>query len=40
MSETWHGYAMERFTFEDREAIVVFPKEVRPGTCVYIFYFF
>lgn len=30
--ETWHGYEMTRFTFEDREAIVVFPKETRPGS--------
>jgi len=29
--ETWHGYKMERFQFESRDAIVVFPKEVRSG---------
>lgn len=29
--ETWHGYEMIRFPFEDRDAIVVFPKAARPG---------
>jgi len=29
--ETWHGYKMERFQFEDREAIIAFPKEARSG---------
>ena len=29
--ETWHGYEMTRFTFEDRDAILVSPKETRPG---------
>ena len=30
-AEYWHGYELKRFSFEDREAIVVFPKEVRAG---------
>lgn len=30
-TELWHGFEMTRFTFEDREAIIVFPKEARPG---------
>ena len=29
--EIWHGYEMIRFPFEDREGILVFPKETRPG---------
>lgn len=31
-SEYWFGYQMSRFTFEDREAIIVFPREARPGS--------
>ncbi len=31
MTETWHDFRMERFEFEGREAIVVFPKEAREG---------
>lgn len=31
-NETWFGYEMTRFTFEDREAIIVFPKSVRSGS--------
>lgn len=31
-TELWHGFQMTRFTFEDREAIIVFPKEVRSGS--------
>ena len=30
-TELWHGYPVSRFTFEDREAIIAFPKEVRSG---------
>ncbi len=30
--ENWFGYQMLRFTFEDRDAIIVFPKEVHPGS--------
>ncbi len=30
-AELWHGFEMTRFTFEDREAIIVFPKEARSG---------
>lgn len=30
-TELWHGFEMRRFTFEDREAIIVFPKETRAG---------
>lgn len=27
MSELWNGYQMERFTFEDKEAMVIIPNE-------------
>lgn len=30
--ENWYGYKISRFTFEDREAIIVFPKETHPGS--------
>lgn len=29
--ELWHGYRAENFAFEDREAVIVFPNETRPG---------
>lgn len=28
---TWNGYEYLEFQFEDRDAIIVFPKQVRPG---------
>ena len=31
MAETWHGFKMERFVFEGRDAIVVYPDKVREG---------
>lgn len=31
VKESWHGFEMERFMFEEREAIVVFPKAAREG---------
>lgn len=31
MKEIWFGYSAERFSFEGRDAIVVFPREVRAG---------
>lgn len=31
-NETWYGYPMIRFAFEDREAILVIPKEPREGS--------
>lgn len=31
MTENWHGFRMERFSFEGREAIIVFPEKTREG---------
>ena len=30
--QSWFGFQCTHFTFEDRDAIIVFPKEVRPGS--------
>ena len=32
MTENWHGFRMERYSFEGREAIVVFPEKAREGS--------
>lgn len=32
MRDNWHGFEAERFTFEDREAIVVFPDTPKEGS--------
>ena len=32
MTQTWHGFRMEQFLFEDREAFIVFPLEAREGS--------
>lgn len=31
-TESWNGFRISRFTFEDREAIIVFPNQVRAGS--------
>lgn len=31
LESNWHGYEAKSFLFEDREAILVFPKEPREG---------